>query len=242
MGISKFCRIKKQTIKPQSVLNKSFLRGLNDVFAKLCQDDSYTEPSFQEIDREKHLSPRLNETEVMLALSRIEKTASGPDSIPYWVWRDNALLLAPVVTFIWNLSLCSYTWPEAWKESNISPLPKVNTTSQHQDFRGINVTPVIARCFEKIVYHKFGKHAFEENLGPTQYAYREGCNCTDALINLQYNCLKALDDRECRYVRLFAMHFAKAFDNVRHSILSDKLRALDLNPYINYQLVYLTKS
>ena len=85
MGISKFCRIKKQTIKPQSVLNKSFLRGLNDVFAKLCQDDSYTEPSFQEIDREKHLSPRLNETEVMLALSRIEKTASGPDSIPYWV-------------------------------------------------------------------------------------------------------------------------------------------------------------
>ena len=73
MGISKFCRIKKQTIKPQSVLNKSFLRGLNDVFAKLCQDDSYTEPSFQEIDREKHLSPRLNETEVMLALSKIKR-------------------------------------------------------------------------------------------------------------------------------------------------------------------------
>ena len=168
----------------------------------------------------------------MLALSKIKKTASGPDSIPYWVWRDNALLLAPVVTFIWNLSLCSYTWPEGWKESNISPLSKADTTSQHQDFRGINVTPVIARCFEKIVYHKFSKQAFEENLGPTQYAYREGCNCTDAFINLQYNCLKALDDRKCRYVRLFAMDFARAFDNVRHSIHSDKLRAFDLNPYI----------
>ena len=79
----------------------------------------------QEIDSEKHVSPRLNETEVMMALSKIKKTASGLDSIPYWVWSDNALLLAPVVTFIWNLSLCSYTWPEAWKESNISPLPKV---------------------------------------------------------------------------------------------------------------------
>ena len=211
--------ISQRKNKPQPVLNGSFLRGLNEFFAKLCQDDSYTEPSFQEIDREKYLSPRLNETEVMLALSKIKKTASGSDTIPYWIWRDNALLLDPVVTFIWNLSLCSYTWPEAWKESNISPLPKVDAPLQHQGVRDINVTPVIARCFEKIVCHKFSKHAFEENLGPTQYAYRKGCNCTDVLINMQYNCLKALDDRECRYVRLCAMDFAKAFDNVRHNIV-----------------------
>ena len=120
--------ISQRKNKPQPVLNGSFLRGLNEFFAKLCQDDSYTEPSFQEIDREKYLSPRLNETEVMLALSKIKKTASGSDTIPYWIWRDNVLLLDPVVTFIWNLSLCSYTWPEAWKESNISPLPKVGCT------------------------------------------------------------------------------------------------------------------
>ena len=126
--------------------------------------------------------------------------------MPYWVWIDNALLLAPVVTFIWNLTLCSYTWPEAWKESYISPLPKVAIPSQHQDFRGIIVTPVITRCFEKVVYQ------FEEILGPTQYAHREGCNCTDGLINMQYNCLKVLDDRKCRYVRLFAMDM----DFLRH--------------------------
>ena len=85
-----------------------------------------------------------------MKLSKIKKTASGPDGIPYWVWRDNALLLAPVVTFIWNLFLYSYTWPEAWKESNISPLSKVDIPSQHQDSRGINVTLVIPRCFEKL--------------------------------------------------------------------------------------------
>lgn len=80
--------------------------------------------------------------------------------MPYWVLIDNALLLAPVVTFIWNLTLCSYTWPEAWKESYISPLPKVAIPSQHQDFRGIIVTPVITRCFEKVVYHKFSLKKF----------------------------------------------------------------------------------
>ena len=81
-------------------MNESFLHGLNEVFAKLCQDDSYTEPSFQEIDKEKHLSPRLNETKVMLAFSKIKKIASAPDSIPHSVWRDNALLLAPAVTYL----------------------------------------------------------------------------------------------------------------------------------------------
>ena len=136
--------------KPQPVLN-----DLKEFFAKLCQGDSYTEPLFQEIDKEKHLLPWLNETEVILALSKIKKTESWPDNMSYWVWIDNALLLAPVVTFIWNLSLCSYTWPEAWKESYISPLPKVAIPLQHQDFRGIIVTSVIARCFEKVVYHKF---------------------------------------------------------------------------------------
>ena len=113
-----------------------------------------------------------------------------------------------MVTFIWNLSLCSYTWPKAWKECNVSPPPKVDTPLQHQDFHGINVTSVIATSFEKIVYHIFSKRTFEENLVPTQCAYREGCNCANALINMHYNCLKALDDRECRYVRLFAMDFA----------------------------------
>ena len=122
-----------------------------------------------------------------------------------------------MVTLIWNLTLFSYTWLEAWNESKISPLPKVDPRTQHQDFHGINVTPVIARFFEKIVYHEFSKHAFAENLGLTQYAYQEGCNCTDALINMRHNCLKALDDRECRYVRFFAMDFAG---------LSDKLKAV----------------
>ena len=47
--------ISQRKNKPQPVLNESFLRGLNEFFANVCQDDSYTEPSFQEIDRENHL-------------------------------------------------------------------------------------------------------------------------------------------------------------------------------------------
>ena len=118
----------------------------------------------------------------------------------------------------------------AWKETNIIPLQKVDTPVQNSEFRGIKVTPVIARCYERTVYHHYSKNQSEENLTVTQYA--EGCSCTDALIQIQYNYLKALDDKDCNYVRLFTTDFSKAFDNVKHSLVGEKLKALHLNPYI----------
>ena len=94
------------------------------------------------------------------------------------------------------------------------------------------MTPVIARCFQRTVYHHFRKKKSEENLTVTQYAYRDGCSCTDALNKMQYNYLKALDDKDCNYVRLFAKDFLKALHKVKHSLVGEKLKALHLNPYI----------
>ena len=45
-------------------------------------------------------------------------------------------------------------------------------------------------------------------------------------------CTKTQKAPSATMMQLFAMDFAKAFDNVRHNILSDKLKALNLNPYI----------
>lgn len=58
---------------------------------------------------------------------------------------------------------------------------KEHTPIEYQDFWGINVIPTIARC--------------------------NGCNCTDALLKLQYYSLKALDDTETDAVRLYPMDF-----------------------------------
>ena len=57
------------------------------------------------------------------------------------------------------------------------------------------MTTVIARCFERTVNHHYSKKVFEGNLTVIQYAYREGCSCKEALIQIQYNYLNALDAR-----------------------------------------------
>ena len=100
------------------------------------------------------------------------------------------------------------------------------------DFRGINVTPVIARALEKAVYKIHAQRPVEEQLLNSQFAYREGGSCTDALLLIQNKICKFLDDPKCKAVRMFAMDFSKAFDSVSHQLLAEKLKSLPLNPYI----------
>ena len=58
---------------------------------------------------------------------------------------------------------------------------------------------------------------------------------------IQHKVLKYLDNnKNCKAVRLFSMDFSKAFDSVRHVLLSEKLKTVLLNPYIiNWYLNFL---
>ena len=73
-------------------------------------------------------------------LQRIKKTTTGPDAIPYTVWKDHAELVTPVVTWVWNLSLKTHTWPRSSKRANITPLPKVEVPKEKSDYRGKKIT------------------------------------------------------------------------------------------------------
>ena len=85
-----------------------------------------------------------------------------------------------------------------WKRANITPLPKVEVLKENSRYRGINITPVIARAFEKAVYHNYGKQAVEGSLSQTQFAYRQGGNsialyCSDSLFSPIVNLLSTSD-------------------------------------------------
>ena len=154
-------------------LDSDSLNDLNDFFALLCSDDSYVPPSDVVIAPDVEI-PQITERQVWNILAKLKRTATGPDEIPYWFWADHAELLTPVITHIWNLSLATHSWPTSWKRANINPLPKVEVPKENSHYRSINITPIIARAFEKAVHHTHGKQAVEGSLSQTQFAYRQG--------------------------------------------------------------------
>lgn len=118
------------------------------------------------------------------------------------------------------------------KRVSVHPLPKVELPIEDKDYRGIKITPVIARAFEKAIYTNHAKDIVEQNLNSSQFAYRDGGNCTDALLAIQHTVYNYLDQPDGEAVCLFTMNFSKAFDSVKHSLLSGKLKTIPLNPYV----------
>ena len=138
-----------------------------------------------------HIDPDVKVPTISLGLvwntlSNLKKTATGPDKILSWLLKEHAELLTPVIFYVWNLSLATHSW----KQANISSLPKIDVPKENGDFRGISVTPVIVRAFERAVYNTHVRRVLEDHLGSNQFAYREGGNCTYALLTIQHQICK----------------------------------------------------
>ena len=80
-------------------LDNQTLQDLNNYFGDLCFDTDYIEPNLMEI-RENCEVPEISERQVWNILRELKKTATGPDQIPYWVWKDQAEIFAPIVIVV----------------------------------------------------------------------------------------------------------------------------------------------
>ena len=141
-------------------LDRPLLVELNDYFANLCQDTSYVEP-IPMITGDNVNVPEILGIQVWNNSKHLKKTATGPDLIPCWIWKEHMEIMTPIIHKIWNLSLKSSTWPSPWKKANINPLPNVEMPKHKTEFHGINITPVIAQAFEKSVYNIHTRKIFK---------------------------------------------------------------------------------
>ncbi|KAK3540078.1 hypothetical protein QTP70_025654 [Hemibagrus guttatus] len=94
----------------------------------------------------------LSTTEVHSVLSRVDpRKSAGPDGIPGRVLRACADQLAHVFTDIFNVSLAQATVPTCLKTTTIIPVPKHYSAECLNDFHPVALTPIVMKCFEKLV-------------------------------------------------------------------------------------------
>ena len=131
-------------------------------------------------------------------------------------------VLPVILSRLFDLILCSRYIPFGFKQSYIVPIPKVQDVRTKamtcNDFRGIAISPVIAKVFEYCFLSKFQSlFATDKN----QFGFKKGISCSNAI----YSVRKFVD----RYVtagctvNLCAIDLSKAFDKVNHHALFIKL-------------------
>ena len=82
-----------------STIHEDFFQDLNEYFATLGVDGHYVEHVSVDI-KEDTCATSMSSTQVINTLSKIEKTATGPDALPFWVWKENAVVLIPLIKII----------------------------------------------------------------------------------------------------------------------------------------------
>ncbi|KAI2646963.1 hypothetical protein H4Q32_030697 [Labeo rohita] len=132
--------------------------------------------------------------DIRKTLSRVNpRKAAGPDNIPGRVLRDCAAQLTDVLTDIFNTSLSQAVVPTCLKSTSIIPVPKKSPVSCLNDYRPIALTPIMMKCFERLVMRNI-KTSLPNTLDPLQFSYRPNRSMDDAISSTLHLALTHLEN------------------------------------------------
>ncbi|KAL3058249.1 hypothetical protein OYC64_010426 [Pagothenia borchgrevinki] len=104
------------------------------------------------------------------------------------------------MTDIFNLSLAQTVVPTCFKTTTIVPVPKHSAAAGLNDFRPVALTPILMKCFEKLVLAQL-KSCLSPTLDPHQFAYRTNRSTEDAVSITLHTVLSHLEKNNS-YARL----------------------------------------
>ena len=129
-------------------------------------------------------------------------------------------LLAPFITYLFNLSLTRASVPASWKFSIIAPILKKEwlDPSLPSSYRPIAKLNTLSKVLERIISMQLRSHLTVNNLfPPLQSAYRLRHSTETSMIKLTSDLLHTLDRGERGL--LASLDMSAAFDCINHQVL-----------------------
>lgn len=160
----------------------------------------------------------VTDSDVRRAIMCISSTAVGSDGISRGMIIPLLDIITPVFTNIVNYSLSSTSFPSAWKNALIIPLPKKSCPSSLSDYRPISILPFLSKVLEKIVHKQLNDHLCSNNLlSSFQSGFRPGHSTVTALTKITDDIRMGMDNRLLTILGL--LDFSNAFNTVDTDVL-----------------------
>ena len=164
----------------------------------------------------------VHNNELLDAFNQLKNTSAGYDDIkPIVLQSLKVELLHPVLHLV-NLSFKQGIFPDSLKIACISPIHKQGQVNFVENYRPVSVLCSLSKIFERIMCNRLLNFIDSFNiLYKNQYGFRKGYSTDLALLKLNDDILRALDEKK-KVVGVY-MDLAKAFDTINHEILIQKL-------------------
>ena len=146
---------------------------------------------------------------------------------------DTTPIIEPVAT-IFDTSLTSGTIPAAWKDSCISPIPKVSQPTCEGDTRPISLTACLSKVLEDFVVRWMMKDVVN-NLDIQQFGCLKLSSTAYCLLDMIHNWLFHLDYPD-KHIHLLFLDYTKAFDRIGHNVLISKLIDIGVRALLSHGL------
>ncbi|KAK3549579.1 hypothetical protein QTP86_005236 [Hemibagrus guttatus] len=129
--------------------------------------------------------------------------------------------------------------PTCLKTTTIFPVPKKSTVSYLNNYRPVALTPIVMKCFERLVMRHIKTH-LPPSLDPLQFAHHPNRSMDDVITTNLHLALTHLDNKDS-YVQMLFIDFSSAFNTVIPQHLIEKMSLLGLNTSLsNWILDFLT--
>ena len=122
--------------------------------------------------------------------------STGPDGISARMLRGVVDVIVPSLTKLFNLSLSSGIFPEAWKLARIVPVPKAGDLSRPSNYRPISILSVVSKLLERHVHHLLLQHLNAYpcySISSWQWGFLPGRSIASALLSVTYDWLQQLE-------------------------------------------------
>lgn len=146
------------------------------------------------------------------------KKSAGSDGIRPIDLKNNAEIMAPVITKLINLIINTAIIPETLKIAYVRPIYKSGEKSNYNNYRPIAILSVIEKVMEEVVCRRITEYTSKYKIINTnQFGFQKGKNINKLLGNFANYINKQLSkNHHC--LTLF-IDFSKAFDTLSHEKL-----------------------
>lgn len=144
----------------------------------------------------------------------------GPDGIPPKVLKETAESICFPLCAIFNKSLKSGVFPEAWKFSLLVPIFKKGDKSDVNNYRSVAIQNSMAKLFDMMTF-KVVRYYLNKSLSFQQHGFVSNKSTATNLLLYSSDISSALESGA--EVDSIYTDFSKAFDKVSHRLVIEKL-------------------